>query len=73
MHMNCLLARIAVPADILESPRKYVDDVPTTEDALALAKWTRAISDTAGYAVIDGETMQTKYVVFEGKIFELQK
>ena len=71
--MNCLLARIAIPTELTESPRKYVDDVPATEDALALARWTLAISDTAGYAVIDGQSMQTKYVVFEGQIFESRR
>ena len=45
--MNCKLARIKLPEDVTESPREYVDDVPSTGDALALAKWTRAISDTA--------------------------
>ena len=71
--MNCLLARISIPGDLAESPRKYVDDVPPTDDALSLAKWTLAISDTAGYAVIDGTSMQAKYIVFEGKIFESRR
>lgn len=67
--MNCLLARILLPKDVNDSPRAYVDDVPPTSDGLALAKWTRAISDSAAYVVIDGDSMQTEYVVLEGKIF----
>ena len=70
--MKCKLARIALPSDVTESPRVYLndDDIPPTHDALALAKWTRAISDTAGYVVVDGESMQAEYIVFEGRIFE---
>ena len=70
--MNCRLARIMLPSDVTESPRRYVndEDVPSTDDALALAKWTRAISDTAAYVVINGRSMQAEYIVFEGQIFE---
>jgi hypothetical protein len=67
--MNCKLARIRSPEDVAESPRQYIDEVPETEDAIALARWTRAISDSAAYVVIDGASMQAEYVVFEGKIF----
>jgi hypothetical protein len=67
--MNCKLARIKNPSDVTESPREYVndDDVPPTEDGLALARWTVAIADTAGYAVINGNTMQAEYVVSRGR------
>jgi len=68
--MNCKLARIKRPIDVTESPREYVDDVPPTENALDLAKWTCAISDSAAYVVINGDSMQAEYVVFEGRIFE---
>jgi hypothetical protein len=70
--MNCKLARITIPRDVVGSPREYVgdDDVPPTKDALALARWTVAIADTACYVVIDGDTMLAEYVVFEGEIFE---
>jgi hypothetical protein len=71
--MNCLLAKITLPKDTNESPRVYVDDVPPTSDCLALAKWTRAISDSAAYVVIDRESMQADYIVFEGKIFEARR
>jgi hypothetical protein len=71
--MNCLLARITLPEDASQSPRVYVDDIPPTSDCLALAKWTSAISDSAAYVVIDGESMQAEYIVFEGKIFEARR
>ena len=68
--MICKLARIAVPSESGESPRKYVDDIPRTEAALELAEWALSMTDDAAYAVIDGETMQTEYVVFEGRVLE---
>ena len=71
-NVNCKLARIMLPSDVTESPREYLNDVdiPPTNDALSLAKWTRAILDTTAYAVIDGDSMQAEYIVFEGRIFE---
>lgn len=68
--MTRKLARIKLPQDVTESPREYVESPPSTNDGLALAMWTCAISDTAAYAVIDGDSMQTEYIVFEGQIFE---
>jgi hypothetical protein len=70
--MHCKLARIVLPSDVTESPRAYIndDEIPPTEDPLALAKWTRAISDTPGYVIINGESMLAEYIVFEGTVFE---
>ena len=69
--MNCKLARISIPREEGESPRKYVDNIPATESARDLANWVLdAEGDNAAYVVVDGMTMQAEYVVFEGKIFE---
>ena len=67
--MNCKLARIRLPSDVTESPRHYIDAVPPTDDTLALARWACEIADTSAYAVINGDSMQAEYIVFEGKIF----
>jgi hypothetical protein len=68
--MNCKLARIAKPREVGESPRKYLDNIPATEDPRVLTAWALAASDNAAYVVIDGDTMLAEYVVFEGEVFE---
>jgi hypothetical protein len=68
--MNCKLARIANPREVGESPRKYIDCIPATDDPRVLTAWAVSAPDNAAYVVIDGDTMLAKFVVFEGEVFE---
>ena len=69
--MNCKLAYITHRGSVDKgSPREYVTPPVATDHALELAAALVSAEGTGPFAVIDGETMEVEYIVFEGTVFE---